>query len=332
MKAAIFTPGIGEHGVQVQIVPAPSSHSQHELLIKVRAAGLNPSNFKVNMGRIPFYRHLSIPVVGYDVEGQVLSSGNSEECKKFQQGDSVYGFASGSIAEYALVGCARAAHSPKSLTPVQTAGLPVVALTSLEAWDRSGLQHGQSALVIGASGGCGIFGVTLGKAMGASISGICSTRNVKFVQKLGATKVYDYKNELSMANLIAGGQQFDVIYDTVTSFAPEDPNYEASMRPLLKTNGKYIAINGARSDWMKGMFEMFVTKPFFNLSIQRKNYDLFLLKPTTKKLERLTEFLDSGKVPPTVIDTSFILTDENLNTAFMQMKSRRTVGKICFEL
>ena len=113
-------------------------HSRGELLVKVRAAGLNPSNFKVNMARLPFFRHTKAGhVVGYDVEGIVVGVG--EDCAaRFAVGEAIYGFAAtGSIAEYAALRCGMAGLSPKSLTPLQTAGLPVVALTSMVACARA---------------------------------------------------------------------------------------------------------------------------------------------------------------------------------------------------
>ena len=331
MAAAIFAPGVGEHGVKVENIPVPG-YTTSEILIKVNAAGLNPSNYKMNPAKLPFVRHArkGKHVIGYDVEGTVLAVGADKECHSFAVGNNIYGFGSGSIAEYAVVGCSRAGLSPKSLTSTQTAGLPVVALTSQEAWDRTLLSKDQSVLVIGASGGCGTFGVTLAKALGAHVTGICSTRNIDLVTNLGADAVVDYKKQSEMNKLIAKGQQFDVIYDTVTSFAPEDPDYEPAMRPLLKPGGKYVAINGSPMDWTRGIWEKILFSKL-GIQIQRKDYDLFLLTPTTEKLNRLAKLIDEGIVPPTIIDTTYSLTEANLNAAFTFIKSRRVVGKICFE-
>ena len=332
MQAAIFAPGKGEHGIAVETIHIPS-HKPWEMLVKVRGAGLNPSNFKLNMARLPFFRHTKKGkhVIGYDVEGTVLSVGSHSDCESFIAQQSIFGFAGGSIAEYAVVGCSRAGNSPTSLSPVEAAGLPVVALTSLEAWDRTFLVAGQSVLVIGASGGCGTFGVSIAKSMGALVTGICSTKNVATVNKLGADFVVDYKKKKDMQELIQKGQQFDIIYDTVTSFAPEDPDYEVDMRPLLKVGGKYVAINGGRMDWTRGIWEKILFKKYFNMSIQRKDYDLFLLTPTTKNLNRLAAMIDSGKVPKTIIDTVFVLSETTLNQAFSLIKTRRVVGKIVFK-
>jgi hypothetical protein len=117
------------------------------------------------------------------------------------------------------------------LTFQEAAALPVVALTTVEAYDRAAVKPNERVLVIGASGGCGMFGVLIGKVLGAKVTGICSTKNVPFVVELGADEVVDYRNSSSMEVLLAQKGQFDVIYDTVSSFDPADPNYEVRTIP-----------------------------------------------------------------------------------------------------
>ena len=135
-----------------------------------------------------------------------------------------------------------------------------------------------------------------------------------------------------MQALKAGGAQFDVIYDTVSSFAPEDPYYEPEMRPLLKPGGKYVAINGSPMDWTRGMLEEFVFEPLLGISIQRPDFDLFLVRPSTANLDRLTKLIDDKILPATVIDETFPLDETSIDAAFRRMKSRRAVGKIVFDV
>ena len=352
MAAAVFVTEAGvEHGVTMAEVALPDP-SSGQLLVRVQAAGLNPSNFKINMARIPFVRHLRVPVVGYDCAGVVLSVGS--DCGDgIAVGDEVYGLAGGSIAEFATLDCAKAAKRPRSLTASEAAGLPVAALTSLMALERSGLREGHRALVLGASGGCGIFGVTLAKLKGAHVTGVCSTHNRDFVRSLGADTVVDYRSEEEMAALLAGGEQFDVVYDTVTSFAEEDPDYEPFMRPLLHSDSsesgedivgaRYVAINGAQSDWRNMVLEQFIIRPLLgdDWRVQRPGYDLFLLSPTKAKLESLASYFDAGDLtlPDGFVEASFPLSGVDLiadtvqlHAAFEKMKSRRTRGKIVFEL
>lgn len=183
MLATIFSPG-SPQGVDVQSIEIPF-HSDFQMLVKVKAAGLNPSNYKIVFPRIPFLRHVRNGkfAVGYDVSGVVENVG--KECEGFKQGDKVFGVAIGSIAEYTIMMCEFAAMKPETLTFAEASGLPVVALTSLEAYDRSNLSKDHQVLVVGASGGCGIFGVLFGKILQAEVSAICSGKNIPFVKELG---------------------------------------------------------------------------------------------------------------------------------------------------
>ena len=238
MHAAIFS-AFDEHGVRMARVPVPD-HSSKQLLVEVKAAGLNPSNYKLSLARIPFVRHLNggQHVVGYDVAGVALSVGSDKSCDGLRVNDAVYGFAAGAFAEYAVLSCSAAARSPASINASAAAGLPVAALTSLAAWERAGIKKGDDVLVLGASGGCGIFGVSIAKVLGARVTGLCSTKNTDFVRSLGAATVVDYKDPAAMQALVSSPPHFDVVYDTVSSFDPVDPDYEPTMRPLLKPLGR----------------------------------------------------------------------------------------------
>jgi NADPH:quinone reductase-like Zn-dependent oxidoreductase len=202
------------NGGSLSLSSLPNFSSQHHTLqlpparlsplpFQVKSAALNPSNYKIVPAQIPFLRHLKQFVLGYDFAGVVTSVGDDPTCHDVRVGDEVFGISMlGSVAQYAVTDCKVVMGKPKSLTMAQASGLPVAALTSLEAFDRAGLKPGQKALVIGASGGCGIFGVTLAKAMGAHVTGVCSTRNVEFVRDtLGADSVVDYKSPDDMAAL-----------------------------------------------------------------------------------------------------------------------------------
>lgn len=343
MKAAVFAPEQPE-GVRIDLeVPVPS-HTKDQLLVEVRAAGLNPSNYKMVPAALPFVRHLQKWVVGYDVSGVVVSVGSSPACDFAKPGDAVWGFAMGSMAEYAVVVCEKAAKKPAVLTFEEAAALPVAALTSLEALERGSLKAGQHVLVIGASGGCGMFGVAIAKLMGAKVTAVCSTRNVDFVKNLGADVVVDYRSDADMQRLMGGGKAFDMVYDTVSSFDSADPNYEPSMGPLRTSNGTYVAINGGVEEWLRMMAD-WITSPLLKYRAQKAGYELFLLTPQREKMELLSLWFAEKKLslksegdsavafPHVPIDSVFKLaSDSQLFAAFERMKSRRTVGKIVLTL
>jgi NADPH:quinone reductase-like Zn-dependent oxidoreductase len=237
--AAVFAPEL-EQGIAMASVPVPS-HTASGILIKLHSATLNPSNYKIIPAKMPFVRHMRQFTVGYDASGTVVSIGDDAACAHLKVGDAAFGMAPlGSIGEYAVLGCAAAARKPSCLSHAEAAGLNVAALTSLSALERGGVEKGHKVLILGASGGCGMFGVAIGALLGAEVTGVCSTRNTEFVRQRGAAHVVDYTDAAQMAALQAqGAGSFDVVYDTVSSFDPVDPDYEPSMRPLLKPGGRY---------------------------------------------------------------------------------------------
>jgi NADPH:quinone reductase-like Zn-dependent oxidoreductase len=333
MKALVFAPGRFQHDVVIEDVPIPS-HTEGGLLIHVRASALNPSNYKIIPARWPLVRHMRRWIVGYDAAGVVLSVGGAPECSHFNVGDAVWGAAlSGSIAEFAMLRCNMAAHKPKGLSYNAAAGLGVAGLTSLVAVkDRLRVQKGDKVLVIGASGGCGHFGVEIANLLGAEVTGMASAANLKFVKERGAHHVVDYTSPEAMEALVATGAYFDKIYDTVSSFDPVDPDYVPSALPLLRPGGKYVAINGHVGDWIKGSIDLYLLRPLLGKSLlQPAGYEFFgLLAPKAESMNILTRWFDDGSLPRVVpIDKHYTLeSDHSAWEAFARIKSRRAVGKI----
>lgn len=155
---------------------------------------------------------------------------------------------------------------------------------------------------------------------------------MEFVRSLspGLTEVVDYSSSEDMARLVKGGQQFDLIYDTVSSNAPEDPNYEPQLRPLLRPSGIYLAIAPAVNvfDQVRANIDM-VTRPL-GLNVQRKGYDWFLCLPSRARMRKLNALFDTGKLLKVGIDSTFAVfeSDVAISEAMARQQSRRAVGKI----
>src|SRR5215211_2888543 len=133
--------------------------------------------------------------LGVDYAGQVEAVGR--EVTQFRPGDDVFGGRTGAFAEYV---CAREDRAivpkPANVTFEEAAAVPVAALTALQGLrDKGQLQSGQKVLINGASGGVGTFAVQIAKALGAEVTGVCSTRNIDLVRSLGADHVVDYTEE-----------------------------------------------------------------------------------------------------------------------------------------
>jgi NADPH:quinone reductase-like Zn-dependent oxidoreductase len=188
-----------------------------EVLVRVRAAGVDPGVWHLMTGR-PYLvrlmgmgvRRPKVPVKGRDLAGVVEAVGG--RVTRFGAGDEVYGVSTvGSFAEYARSRERDLARKPANLSFEQAAAVPVSGMTALQGLrDVGRLQPGQHVLVIGAAGGVGSFAVQLAHAFGARVTGMCSTTKTDLVRSIGADDVIDYTRE----EVDARGPRFDVIIDT----------------------------------------------------------------------------------------------------------------------
>jgi len=291
--------------------PPPDNLRAGELLVEVRAAAINPVDYKVP-------KMMLGPVMGLDFAG-VVAAVPAEETK-FKVGDEVYGSTKGSMAEFAVCKSASTALKPRDLTFEEAAALPTAYITGLQGLrDQGGLQEGDKVLVIGASGGCGIAGVQLAKSLGASeIVGVCSGKNKDMVLEQGATKVVDYTTE--NVKDVFPEEYFDVVYDTATgSGGGED--YLSISESLLKKNKKNVILNGGAWTWIS-----------YFTGLQRANRRLLLTDMNTADLELLSELYNSKQILPPVIFKTLSLDPDGVKEGFEMLKSRRTVGKIVFRI
>jgi NADPH:quinone reductase-like Zn-dependent oxidoreductase len=164
-------------------VPQPA---RDEVLIKVRAAGVNPVDWKTASGRVG-------QVPGTDASGVIDTLG--EGVTGWKVGEPVIGFArqSGSYAEYAVIPVHSLARKPKAMTFEQAAGMPIAAETAYRALhEAGGLQKGQTVLIHGAAGGVGSAAVQIARAGGAHVIGTASANNLEFLKSIGADRAIDY--------------------------------------------------------------------------------------------------------------------------------------------
>lgn len=307
--------------------------SNLDIRVKVKAAALNPVDYKVGW---PIFG----PICSSDFAGIVDEVGPG--VTDYKVGDEVYGVAGGSLAEYALTSTNRISSKPTTLTFGEAAALPVAYLTSVQAFTKyGGLKSGGRVLIIGASGGCGVAGIQVAKALGAKdIVGVCSGRNVDFVKSVGATEVVDYTKHNVLEHFkgedgnVKESDKFDVIYDAATgSGGGED--YLALSRPLLREasaenqHGQYVAINGNGFRWLRS----------YTIGLPR-NEHLFFMNPSPDDFKTLSALIDEQKTVTEspianfkpIIARTFSLTQDDVTEAFELLKSRRTVGKIVFDM
>jgi NADPH:quinone reductase-like Zn-dependent oxidoreductase len=199
MRAAVLTGYGGVERLEPREMrrPAPGSG---QLLVRVRAAGVNPIDWKIRQGRLRLLLPARFPLVlGFDVAGEVAAVG--PEVADFEPGDPVYAMLDsrhgGGYAEYAVTGQATAAWKPEALSWEEAAAVPVAALTALQALrDLAGLQDGDRIAITGAAGGVGHFAVQLAAAaFGARVTAVAGPGHQDFVRRLGAERAVDYTRE-----------------------------------------------------------------------------------------------------------------------------------------
>jgi NADPH:quinone reductase-like Zn-dependent oxidoreductase len=169
-----------------------------QVLVAVRAASINPVDFKIRSGKYPSVQEDRVPyTLGRDVSGVVEKCG--AQATRFKPGDEVFGMVGidgGGYAEMAIVDESAIATKPASLDHVRAAAIPLAGQTAWQGLFRHGnLKAGQSVLIHGGSGGVGHFAIQFAKAIGARVFTTVSSQNVEFARKLGADVVIDYKKQ-----------------------------------------------------------------------------------------------------------------------------------------
>ena len=198
MKAIVAHEYGGPEVLKYEDVPVPAP-KEDEMLIKVFAAGVNSFDGTLRSGKYAKPNGTQLPWhPGYDISGVVEKVGG--KVTKFKAGDAIFAMINilkgGGYAEYALAKETDAAAKPKTISFVEAAGAPSVALTSWQAIvDKANVQSGQTVLIHGASGGIGLFAIPIAKIRGAKVFATASTANQDFLKELGADVAIDYKTQ-----------------------------------------------------------------------------------------------------------------------------------------
>jgi NADPH:quinone reductase-like Zn-dependent oxidoreductase len=290
-----------------------------QVLIRVRAAGVNIADWAVMSGlpyiARPIYglRKPKHAVRGTDVAGTVEAVGPN--VTRFKVGDAVFGSADGSYADYAAASENELAHKPANLTFEQAAAAPMAGLVALQA--LRDVRPGQKVLINGASGGIGTFAVQIAKALGAHVTGVCSTPNVELVRSLGADEVIDY----TIKNFTTDGQQYDLVLDNVSNHSL------SNLRRSLAPTGTLIP-NGGRFDnrWFASAGRLIVGKITFRGGHKMRN---FLVSMKAENLVALKELIEAGKVTP-VMDRTYPLSETSAAIGYVGLGRAR--GKVAISV
>ncbi len=272
-----------------------------EVLIRVRAAGVHIGDWHLMMGQPYLMRvmgfRLRAPkarVRGMDVAGTVEATGSN--VTRFQVGEDVYGTCDGSFAEYATAREGTLAPKPVNLSFEQAAVVPTSACTALQALRAGQIASGQQVLIIGASGGVGMFAVQIAKSFGAEVTGVCGPAKVDLVRALGTDAVLDYTKD----ELTAGGRRYDLVLDMGGNRSLSE------LRHVLTRKGTLVLVGGEGGGRLVGgaMGRSLRAVAFSPLV----SHNLRMVVATTKAadLQILTELIAADKVTP-VIDKTYPL-------------------------
>ena len=269
------------------------------VLVRVRAAGLHVGDCFVVRGAPLLMRTATglfkpkYGVPGFDVAGQVEAVGKN--VKRFQPGDEVFGACEGSCAEYARTKESHLALKPTNLTLEESAALPTSALAALHGLRDAGkLRAGQKVLINGASGGVGTFAVQIARALGAEVTGVCSSANVDLVRSLGADHVIDYTRE----DFTRLGPRYDLVFDNIENRTLSE------CRRALTPGGTLVLNSGTGARGIKMLVRLL--KPLLVSPFVRQNLRRYLSMPNHQDLVVLKELVESGKLKP-VVDRTYQL-------------------------
>jgi NADPH:quinone reductase-like Zn-dependent oxidoreductase len=281
-----------------------------EMLVRIRAAGVNPKDCLVRKGKFRWFTGRRFPLgLGHDFAGTVERVGRGVD--GFQAGEAVFGMTNGwkgrTYAAFAAVSPAETAMKPAELTFEAAAAVPLAAQTALQALrDLGRLAGGGRVLINGASGGVGTFAIQIACLLGARVTAVCSGRNADLVRRLGAEQVIDYQRE-DLRNVL---HPVDVFFDVFGNRRFPD------VRPFLTPRGHYIATVPGLPVLKWGVLSRLGGGPRAHLVV---------VKSRAADLQTLADWIVGGRLVP-VLDRTFPL--EDVQQAHAYIETKRARGKV----
>jgi NADPH:quinone reductase-like Zn-dependent oxidoreductase len=294
--------------LEVRDVPRPRP-GRGELLVRVRAAALNPKDVLLRSGKFRLLAGFRFPRrVGFDWAGEIAEVGPG--VSGIAPGSAFYGmlggFRGGACAEYLVVRPGDCAPKPGSLDLEHAAAVPLAASTALQALrDVARLERGMRVLVNGASGGVGVFAVQIAKTLGAHVTTSSSAGNLELCRRLGADVALDYRAR----DPLAGRDRFDVVLDLFGNRRLDDA------RRALTARGVYVTTVPKLRNFVDVARTVFTSRRARFVSVRPRSADLRLI----------AALVDEGKLAP-VVEHVFPL--EKVAEAEEQVGSKHTRGKV----
>lgn len=325
MQAAILE----EHGrpLRVTKMVRPNEPGPGEVLVRVRASGINPLDLKILQGIAPHARHPAPAVLGLDMAGTIEAIGLGVE--DFKRGDEVYGLVGGvggiqgTLAEFATVDAALLAHKPASLSFREAAVLPLVVITAWEGLvDRMQVRGGQTLLVLGGGGGVGQAAIQIGGHFGAAVFATGSEGSRESIEGAGAVFIDSLEPVPDYVGRLTAGSGFDLVYDTSGGIS-----LDAAFVAVRKFGHVASALGWGTHALAPLSFKgasysgVFALMPLLSGEGRRRHGEI---------LREASAIVDAGALRPFLSPDRFTL--ETASSAYQAANERRTRGKIAVDI
>lgn len=310
MKAIVIEEFGGSGKLLLKEMPKPIVED-HEVLIKVAFAGVNPVDWKITEGYLKERLPYEFPIIlGWDASGTIVEVGKN--VKNLKAGDEVFAYVRkpllkwGAYAEYVSFDAKDVAKKPHGISFAEAAALPLVSLTAWQSiFDAAHLKKGETILIHGASGGVGSMAVQFAKNAGATVMATASSKKHDYVKKLGADLVIDYKKE----NFNDRVKDVDVVFDCVGG-----ETFKKSLA-CLKKCGRIVSI-------LEHMDPAEAKKRGIEA------YYVFV-SPNGNQLKTIAQLIDQKKVVPPHVE-EMPLKDASL--ALTKLRAGEVLGKLVLRI
>jgi NADPH:quinone reductase-like Zn-dependent oxidoreductase len=329
MRAYVLKHYGGPEGSLLMDVPAPTPRPR-DILVKVRAAGLNPVDFKFRQGKLRAILRPKLPLVlGNELAGEVIAVGSS--VKRFRVSDRVFARVAkdraGAFAEQACVDEDDAAHMSRNLDFTAAAAVPLAGLTALQALrDELRVKPGQKVFISGGAGGVGTFAIQIAKWLGAHVTTTASKRGEALVRSLGCDEVIDY----TVQDMSNEKDRFDAGFDLIGGKTLEQ------MFEIMKPGTKIVSVAALPEPQtairdLGGRRALSAIFWFIGYGIRSRarragiSYRYLFMHPSGSDLALLTELIEQGKRKATV-DRTYPFA--KITEALDYLESGRAKGKV----
>lgn len=308
MKAAKYEEFGEPENVKVGQMEIPDL-KEGEVLVKIKAAGVNPVDEVVLNGTYKDMMPHKLPVIpGWDMAGVIEERGHA--ARRFEVGDEVYAYARrpevkwGTFAEYIVIPESYLSNKPGSISFEEAAAIPLAGLTAYQAlYEAGGLKEGQTVLILGASGGVGSYAIQLAKARNAKVIGVASKENHEYMRSLGADHCIDYHDrDVGEATKEIFSEGVDLIFDCTSGKSMKE-----SIK-ALKGEGKMVSILTQKEDIEEDI-----------------KFEFVFVEPNSAQLNHIFQLVENNKLK---VNISKKYQLDEVSEALKQIKTLHTTGKI----